>query len=209
MKIFSEIIVTVLLFTIFAFTHSYLAQLSIKQRIAEGAGSKIAFYRLFYNTVSVIFFLLFWKLSPDSGYYLYDLGTPYDLIIVSLQILSLFGIIWAFKSSRNSYEFLGLSQIKRYLKDEYKISDLEEKNKLVFSGAYRFCRHPVYFFTILFLGLRPAMSVFYLVFFICSVVYFNIGSLLEEKRLEKLLGEDYIEYKNKVPGIIPFKILRK
>lgn len=209
MKIFTEIIVTVLLFAIFASIHSFLAQLSIKQRIAEEAGNKIAFYRIFYNAVSVILFMFFWKLSPDSGYYLYDLDTPYDLIIVTLQILSLFGIIWAFNSSRNSYEFLGLSQVKRYLRGEYQISDLDEKNRLVFSGAYKLCRHPVYFFTILFLGLRPAMSVFYLVFFICSVVYFYIGSLLEEKRLEKILGEAYIEYKNKVPGIIPFKILRK
>lgn len=206
---FFDVVIIVCLFSLFAGIHTFLALEKVKTKIAENSGSKVALYRLFYNFISLITFAAFWELSPRPDYYIYDLDTPFDLIVVGFQILSLVGLAWAFKSSMSSSEFLGVKQLVSYLKGNYNLSDKDEKLKFSTRGPYKFVRHPIYFFSILFIGLRPAMSVFYFVFFICSVVYFSIGAEFEEKRMISSFGDEYIEYKKKVPGIIPIRFNRK
>ncbi|MFA7229193.1 MAG: isoprenylcysteine carboxylmethyltransferase family protein, partial [Melioribacteraceae bacterium] len=92
-----------------------------------------------------------------------------------------------------------------YLKGTYNTGDLDEKLVLKIEGAFKFVRHPIYFFSILFLGLRPAMNLFYLVMFICIVLYFYVGSFYEERKLVKFFGDEYREYQKKVPRIFPVK----
>jgi amino acid transporter len=178
-----DIILIILLYSLFAISHSFLALSKIKRAIAEKAGVKIAFYRLFYNISSIIFLL-------------------------ALYIISLWGLIWAGKSI-DWEEFLGITQIKRYFRNEYNIEDLDEKPSLDVTGAFKFVRHPIYFFSVLFLGLRPTMNLFYLIVFICTVFYFYIGSFYEEKKLIEIFGNEYIEYKRKVPRLFPIMFFQK
>ena len=105
----------------------------------------------------------------------------------------------------NGKEFLGISQIKRYVQGNYNTKDLDEINELRTEGVFSFTRHPIYFFSILFLGLRPYMDLFYFVLFICLTVYFYIGAYFEEKKLIEIFGESYLEYQKKVPAIFPVK----
>ena len=73
-------------------------------------------------------------------------------------------------------------------------------------GPYNFVRQPIYFFTIIVLACRAAMDLFYLTMLVCITGYFYIGSLYEEKKLSEIFGEDYIEYRKRVPRIFPVKI---
>ena len=66
-------------------------------------------------------------------------------------------------------------------------------------------RHPIYLFSILFLGLRPTMDLFYFIFYLVIVLYFIIGSYFEEKKLVERFGQIYIDYQKEVPRIIPIK----
>lgn len=100
-------------------------------------------------------------------------------------------------------EFLGITQIKRYLEGNYKVSDLDEYHEMVVSGPFKYSRHPIYFFSIIILGFRSTMDLFYVVFFICMLIYFYIGSIYEEKSLEKRFGNSYREYKTRVPRLFP------
>jgi protein-S-isoprenylcysteine O-methyltransferase Ste14 len=52
------------------------------------------------------------------------------------------------------------------------------------------------------------MDLFYLTFFACVVVYFYIGSYYEEKKLVRLFGQEYINYRKEVPGIFPVKFYK-
>ncbi|MDZ7765799.1 MAG: methyltransferase [Melioribacteraceae bacterium] len=137
----------------------------------------------------------------------YDLNYPWDIVILMFQIISLIGLIWA-ASAVKLFEFAGIAQIKRYYKGEYNVKELDERYELKKTGAFKYSRHPIYFFSILFLGLRPTMDFFYLIFFICLTLYFIIGSIYEEKKLVELFGSEYVQYKKETPWLVPLKILK-
>jgi protein-S-isoprenylcysteine O-methyltransferase Ste14 len=204
MKYLGDIVLIILLFSVFAISHSVLASLWFKNKLVDAIKEKIAFYRLFYNLISVIVFVAVYYLMPKPDVIIYDLQFPYDIIILVMQYLSLFGLVYVgFKI--DGKEFLGISQIKRYINGTYKLSDLDEQIELRTDGIFAFSRHPIYLFSILFLGLRPYMDLFYFVLFICITVYFYVGAYFEEKKLTKIFGNNYVEYQNKVPAILPIK----
>lgn len=200
-----DILAIIILFSLFAISHSWLASRKLKKKLAEKIGNKIAFYRIFYNVSSVFFFIAFYELSPKPDLIIYELQPPFDLIIFTFQILSLFGLIIS-ASKIDIKEFLGINQIERFFDNNYQIDDLDEKHVLKIEGTFKLVRHPIYMFSILFLGLRAQMSLFYLVMFISVIIYFYIGSILEEKKLLEIFGEEYRQYQKRVPRIFPIKI---
>ncbi|MHB8906241.1 MAG: methyltransferase family protein [Melioribacteraceae bacterium] len=206
--IFVDVAIIILLFTIFAFSHTWLASLNIKRALVEKIGIKIAFYRLFYNVSSIVLFLFFYTLAPKPDVVVYDLHFPFDIITFALQVLSLVGLWWA-TLPINLEEFAGTAQIGRYMRGEYKVDELDEKQNLKIGGAFKLVRHPIYLFSILFLGFRPTMNLFYLVMFICVVIYFYIGSIYEERKLVELFGDEYKKYQKIVPRMIPMKFKTK
>lgn len=200
-----DVVIIISIFSLFAISHSLLASNKIKKALAEKLGEKIALYRVFYNLSSVIIFTAAYTIAPKPDVVIYDLQYPFDIITFAFQIIALVGFIWAAKPV-NLMEFIGISQIERYLRGSYNIDDLDEKQTLKIEGAFKFVRHPLYFFSILFLALRPTMSLFYLVMFICLTVYFYVGSIYEERKLVKRFGDEYREYQKNVPRIIPIKL---
>lgn len=122
-----DVIIIIILFSIFAFTHSFFASLKVKKEMIKSIGNKIAFYRLFYNISSLLLFGTFYLLAPKPDVIVYDLHYPYDIITFVLQVLSLIGLMWSIKTI-DIKEFLGVSQIIRYLKGNYNKSELDEKN---------------------------------------------------------------------------------
>lgn len=204
MTLLIDALIIVFLFVLFGYSHSILASNKLKKKLVEEIGDKIAFYRLFYNVVSLITFYLIYELSPKPGLIIYDLVYPWDIVIFIVQLFALIGFFGA-ASAVNIWEFLGIAQIKRYYRGEYDIKELDERYQLKKTGAFKYSRHPIYLFSILFLGLRPVMSFFYLVFFICLSLYFIIGSIYEEKKLVELFGNEYVQYQKSTPRLIPIK----
>ncbi len=200
-----DVLIIFLLFGLYALIHSYLASIKVKEWFKKNFGDLIAFYRLAYNIFALASFYLIYELSPKPHLILYDLPNPYDLIILVPQFLALAGLFWAFKYICFK-EFLGLNQVKRYFEKNYN-SELDENLTLQLEGPFKYTRHPVYFFSILILLFRPTMDLFYLVFFLCLVIYFYIGSYFEEEKLAKHFGKIYIDYRKSVPKIFPVKFL--
>jgi protein-S-isoprenylcysteine O-methyltransferase Ste14 len=202
----SEVTIILLLFFIFGLIHTFLASNKVKQIIIKNAGNLIAFYRFFYVLFSLITFYLIYILAPNSHTIIYDLSYPYDFIVLVPQFLSIAGFIWTLKYF-SVREFLGINQIIRWFHKNYNINDLDEQLTLRILGPYRVCRHPLYFFSIIFLLFRPEMDLSYLTFFFCIIAYFYIGSFYEEKKLVEKFGNNYKNYKNAVPRIFPYKFL--
>ncbi len=72
-------------------------------------------------------------------------------------------------------------------------------------GPYRITRHPIYtgilgmlFGTMLMSGLG-----LYLFIFILGIVIFEVKLHLEERLLTETFGEQYVQYKRRVPQLIP------
>jgi protein-S-isoprenylcysteine O-methyltransferase Ste14 len=203
--IFLDVLIIVFLFLLFGVSHTILASNKLKENLVNVIGDKIAFYRLFYNISSLIILVALYEIAPKPNLIIYDLQYPLDIIVFALQVISIIGFFWASKGI-GIMEFLGINQIFRYFDKSYNTNDLDEKTFLKLNGAYKYSRHPIYLFSILFLGLRPTMDLFYLVMFISITLYFYIGSFYEEKKLVEKYGVEYKKYQKKVPRIFPIKL---
>lgn len=202
-----DVLIIIILFGFYGWLHSLLASTKIKKKISVKVGEYIAFYRFVYNITALLLLYFLYEISPKPDVILYDLNPPLDIIIFSLQVLSLAGILWS-ASGFCLKEFLGISQIIRWYNKEYNENELDERLTLRIQGAYRYSRHPVYFFIILFLALRPTMDLFYFTAFICITLYFFIGSFYEEEKLKDFFGDEYSDYIKKVPRIVPYKLFQ-
>ena len=85
--------------------------------------------------------------------------------------------------------------------------------KVISDGPYSIIRHPLYLFSLMIiLSLFFAVkSVFIGLYLLTMFILFHIPTLLNEERvLTELYGEDYINYKKRVPRFFPnFLIYRK
>jgi len=206
MNDFWQVVILILSFAAYGYLHSVFASLKLKKFLKKHIGSKIAFYRLTYNFFAIAGLYIIWDFAPHPSLKIYELSYPYDLLIYGLQLLSLAGIFWTFRYI-SFKEFTGIAQINRYIDGEYNDADLDEKMTFRTGGPYKFSRHPIYLFSILFLLFRPEMNLFYLTMFISFVLYFYIGSVFEEKKLEEYFGSEYSDYKKKVSRIFPVKYI--
>ena len=201
-----DVLIIFLLFAVYALIHSVLASHRVKEIFKKNFGNLIAFYRLGYNLFAIVSLYLIYELSPKPHIIIYDLPKPIDVLILIPQFIALIGILWSFKYICIK-ELLGINQIKRYMQRNYS-SDLDEDLTLTIGGPYKYSRHPIYFFSIMFLLFRPTMDLFYLTFFLLIVAYFYIGAYYEEKKLVRSFGEIYTRYQESVPQIFPSLPLR-
>lgn len=200
--IFVNILIIILLYSSFAVVHSLLAAFEVKRKLLKKFPSFMPFYRISYNVFALIHFYFVYELSPRIDIKLFDLQFPYDFLIYFFSLQSLLAIGWTLFYF-DGKEFLGISQLFRRHSGEYNLNNLDEDSELIVKGPYLWCRHPLYFFCIMFLTLRPYMNLDYLVSLICIITYFYIGSIYEEKRMLKKFGAHYEEYMKHVPRLVP------
>lgn len=206
MNYFWQIVILFILFAVYGYVHSVLASLKFKRFLKNRLGNKIAFYRLTFNLFAVVSLYLIWEFAPHPSVQIYELSFPYDIVVYVLQLASFAGLIWTFRYI-SFKEFAGIAQINRYFDGNYNENDLDEVMTFRTGGPYKFSRHPIYLFSILFLLLRPEMNLFYLTMFISFIFYFYIGSVYEEKKLVEYFGSEYSDYKRKVSRIFPVKYI--
>jgi protein-S-isoprenylcysteine O-methyltransferase Ste14 len=81
-----------------------------------------------------------------------------------------------------------------------------KNKKLITDGPYSISRNPLYFFSFLGtigLGLTTETLSFPFLFGSLFLLYYPGVIKSEERRLEKLFGNDFLEYKQTIPRIIP------
>jgi methanethiol S-methyltransferase len=119
------------------------------------------------------------------------------IFIKSIGFLLLFGgaaimllMIWKY--------FMQLSGV-RWLTQQ------EVKSKLEVSGLHRFVRHPLYLGTFLFLWgwFLTSPSISFLIANSIITIYTLIALKFEEEKLIQVFGDEYIQYRKKVPSLIP------
>ncbi len=173
----------------FCVLHSVLALTSVKQK-----GYKIfspTHYRLLYNLISLFFLVAiayaYSQLQQEELFYF----KAQNYLGLSLVLLGSYFAFTAFKAY-NTLEFLGLA-------------DESENQELNTTGMNKYVRHPLYSATLLLLlgllFLEPTQAFLGLVLIL--FVYLLIGIKLEEKKLISTFGQNYLDYKLKVPMLIP------
>lgn len=183
--------------------HSALASLTAKARARAALGERAAdaFYRLAYNIVAfatLLPALALVPVLPDLS--LYQLPTWTLVVTVPVQLLAALGIavsLWRVDLPR----FVGVRQMLRWLNG---LSDPHDPPALVTTGIHSWVRHPLYFFSLVFIWLTPIMTVNVLALNLSITLYFWIGSIFEERKLVQDFGEAYREHQRRVPRLFPF-----
>ena len=173
----------------YCFLHSFLADSSVKTAIQHKTGTSNRFYRLAYNIFAIAGLVATIGFQLNAKPLPLFVQSPVTVLLAAVFILS--GL------------FIMLLCIIKYFKQLSGLKNI--KPTLVTSGLHRFVRHPLYFGTFIFLGgivfVFPLLT--NLLSFVIIVLYTLWGIGLEEKKLVKIFGEDYIRYQNSVPKIIP------
>jgi methanethiol S-methyltransferase len=188
----------VLLFSIFALHHSFLARTGLKTRVQRLVGRSLE-RSLYTWTASLLFLLVCWYWQPVPGT-LYHLS---GLAAVPGYALQGIGLAITARASAK-LDVLDLAGVRAVLSAGGR--DAAPPPALETEGLYGLVRHPVYLAWFLFVFGAPHMTMTRLVFAFTSTAYLAIAIPFEERSLIQTFGPDYRAYRQRVrwrmiPGV--------
>lgn len=197
------ILFTIIAFLLWALLHSLTAARVVKHWARERFGRRVydGFYRLVYNVFSVVSILplLAMLATRVPATVLWRVRSPLNVLFMLLQLVGLAGLVASLWQT-DVWRFAGVRQALRYLQGE---EEPDPPAEFVQTGTYGLVRHPLYFFSMLFIWFTPLMTLSTLLFNGLATVYFLVGAMHEERRLEQEFGETYRQYRRQVPGFLP------
>ncbi len=192
---------------IFGVIHSLLAESGVKQVFQKrfGAHAYHGFYRLLYNLFTIITLLpVAFIMLSSPGRVVWQVDGPLAWVLRVIQLIGLVGLSVSLLQI-DLGQFLGLKQLQAYLRQQPLPLPLEP---LQTNGLYSLVRHPLYLFSLMLIWPLQTMTESLLAFNIAATLYFVLGSLLEERRLLALFGQNYADYQRRVPWLIPLPFKR-
>ncbi|MFC2137419.1 methyltransferase family protein [Bacteroidota bacterium] len=196
----NKYIILAVLYIIFCFFHSFLISIPVTRYFKKKLGKYYCTYRLNYNIFSLItlFPIIYYEYAVNdvtifswSGLWNYF---RYLIIVLGMLLLYAGGKGYSFK------QFVGITQIKNNCRDENDVAS----EKLSTTGILKYVRHPWYTAVIILLWSRN-LDYTNLIANTILTIYIVIGTYLEEYKMIKAFGNEYIEYKKRVSMFIPLK----
>jgi methanethiol S-methyltransferase len=190
------VVVNVLLLGLFAVQHSVMARPAFKRRWTRLVPKTIE--RSTYVLISsLLLLLLFWQWRTMPAV-IWDVTWQPGRI----GLHALFGLGWVIVLTAtfmiNHFDLFGLRQVYLAWRGQ-PYSDLSFRTSLL----YRLVRHPIMLgFIIAFWG-TPTMTAGHLLFALATTGYILIALQLEEHDLTEALGDQYCEYRSRVPMLVP------
>lgn len=198
---------TIMIFLIFAFIHSITVTRWFKHFCKRTLGDAFmrSWYRAFYNAVSFVTILVafhFIARVPDHRLWIAPLWLQWSMRVIQLAGLA-FGAL-AFEYLDGA-EFMGFKQVWRYVAHREVAGNLEglTQKELVTSGVYGIVRHPLYLAGIVIFTFNPNITVNNLTITVLADLYFIFGMFIEERRFLRIFGDQYREYRKRVPRLVP------
>ena len=198
-----ETINVILALLLYGALHSLTAAIRVKAIFVTLMGERayLGWYRLFYNSISAITLLpVLALIVAEPGEAIWTIDGPLAILFRALQLAGVLGVLISFLQI-DWMRFAGLRQALAHLNGDPLPLPPEPLSR---EGVYRLVRHPLYFFSMMFLWFEPNMSAAWLGFCIGSTLYFVLGSLLEERKMRRAFGEEYAAYQRQVAWMIPY-----
>ncbi len=139
--------------------------------------------------------ILLWQPSHTT---LFDVQGILLLPFRAAFLLAIAGFVWGVRAL-GTFDPFGRTAILSHLNDK------QHAPSLVVRGPYLWIRHPLYFFTLVFIWATPSLSLDRLLFNVLWTFWIVLGSCLEEKDLVAEFGESYRHYQDTVPMLIPWR----
>lgn len=161
---------------------------------------KKVFHNAFYSIISgvvLLILIVFWQQSSQTMAAATD---NFRWFLRAVFFMAFAGMAWC-SVALGLNEPFGISQILQYLHRK----DPQPSGNLIIRGPYRWVRHPLYLFSLLFIWSCPDLTTDRLLFNLLFTSWIIIGILLEERDLVADFGEEYLAYKRKVPMLIPYR----
>ena len=191
------ILVNVLLLGLFAIQHSVMARPGFKRwwtKIVPKPIERSTYVLL----ASLILLLLYWQWRPMTGTVWSVTGS-----ISSTVLWVVFGFGWVVVLLSTfmigHFDLFGLNQVLINLRGQE-----PEPASFKSPGFDKLIRHPIMVGFIIAFWATPEMTTGHLLFAAVTTTYILIAIQLEERDLVEMLGQAYVDYQKRVPGLIPF-----
>ena len=184
------------LLAVFAVQHSVMARRWFKEwwtQIVPWAIERSTYVL----AASLALMLLFWQWRPLGGHVWWIDNATARLVIWTLFAAGL-ALVLVSTFLINHFDLFGLRQVWLPLVGK-------PYSKLTFAapGPYRLVRHPLYLGFLVAFWMTPTMTLAHLVFAIATTAYILIAIQFEEHDLIAEHGATYLNYRRRVPMIVP------
>lgn len=191
------VLINASLLLLFALQHSIMARPAFKRwwtKIVPESIERSTF--VFFTCFCLL--LMMWQWQPMGGV-IWSVENEVAKIILTALYFTGWAIVFISTFMINHFDLFGLRQVWLYFRGE-KYEHLPFRVPLF----YRYVRHPLYFGFLVAFWSTPVMTAAHLLFAVLTTGYILTAIQFEEKDLISIFGEKYINYRKKLPMIIPF-----
>jgi protein-S-isoprenylcysteine O-methyltransferase Ste14 len=192
------------LFALFGFIQSFFAQVGVQERVqAVVPAPAIRTSFLAATSTALLLMMGLWQPTGEVVWRL-PVSRTAEAALAAGSFAVPAAVILVLLIQLGFWEFLGWAQLFRPSSASSRTAGSPE---LRTTGIYGSVRHPVYTGLLAMFLLGPSLSLDRLTLFLAALAYLSVGIPVEDRKLLRLFGPAYREYRRQVPARLPIPVV--